>query len=180
MNNRSQGDLRVVRLPSNSSRIAAPVGCLGLFLLLLAPFLRAAGGAGLWVGVWTRDAVRSTCDPGPCPKVETSTVTKWDDGITIVLETEGADGTKSTQQVSLRFDGKPYPAFDLSGKATGAQWAIHQTGERTFERVIRRGEKIAARQTYMFSEDGNTRVTTLVGVTPDGRPQKNVTYWTRR
>ena len=149
-------------------------------LVSLSQTVSTATARDLWLGVWVRDAVRSTCNPGPCPQEETSTVTKWEDGITIRLDTLAANGMRRVQVVNLRFDGKPYAAVDPNGSPTGALWAIRHTGGRTFQRVIENGGRVTATQDYVFSDDGNTRITTLVGTAPDGSPSKNVTYWVKR
>ena len=129
------------------------------------------------MGVWVLNVEKSTFNPGPRPKVQTSTFTSLPGG-SVKIENEGVDaqgGTFHREMVS-KFDGTPEARTGLGQPTTRAyRWLDDLNFE--FEETINGQPSTVGRTT--MSADGRVRTLTVNG-TRNGQPLHNIEVYERQ
>jgi hypothetical protein len=148
-----------------------------LFALTLGTLTVLAQAHQGAMGVWVLNLQRSTFDPGPLPKKQTSTFTRLPDGA-VKIENDGiaADGKAFHREMVSRFDGRQ-ELRNGSAQPTSRAYRWIDDLNFTFEELIG-GQPSAAGRTSM-SPDGNVRTLKVDG-TRNGRPVHNTEVYERQ
>lgn len=144
--------------------------------LTLATGAFAQGHEGA-MGLWVLNIEKSTFEPGPKPRVQTSTFTQLPDG-SVKIETDSVDleGKSSHREMVSKFDGRPAPRAGSGAPTTRAyRWLDGINFE--FTETIDGQPSVIGRTT--MSTDGRVRTLTVNG-TRGGRPVHNIEVYERR
>jgi predicted ester cyclase len=145
-------------------------------LTLGAAVTLAQGHQGA-MGVWVLNVQQSKFDPGPLPKVQTSTFTQLPDGsVKIENDSTDAQGRTSHREMLSKFDGRQE---DRAGSAQPTSRAYRWIDDLNFEfEEMINGERSVVGRTTM-SKDGNVRTLTVNG-TRNGMPVHNIEVYERQ
>ena len=84
-----------------------------VFSLVLAAALALAAtiayGADNFSGTWKLNVAKSKFSPGPGPKSNMQKIEAVDGGMKVVTDGENAEGKKTHNDYTVKFDGKDYP-----------------------------------------------------------------------
>jgi hypothetical protein len=143
----------------------------------LAFFAGAAFAADTAVGTWNLNLAKSTFSPGPAPKSQTRTYAESAQGITLTVKTTAADGKESTETLTYKEDGKPYPAsgvpdFDMVSITRVDAFTVHSAQTKAGA-VIGTGVRTV-------SKDGKTLTFKQKGTRADGTKYHNVSVYDRQ
>jgi hypothetical protein len=119
-----------------------------------------------FVGTWTLDAAKSTCDPPPAPTSHTFTIAEAPGGAfheTIDL-VEG-DGTKTHMEFTATRDGKYVP---VTGSGYADSVSLTQVNSTTFKYALKKDGKRIESGTFRLSKNGKTMHGRLAGSDPQG------------
>ena len=107
-----------------------------------------------WVGTWTLNVAQSSFDPANlAPRGTTTKITVAGDAITVISDGLNAQGQKTHEETTYRFDGREY---EVKG-------AVDPKTTRLYTRVDDH------HYSYATKVDGQTTTTSRVAVTPDGK-----------
>ena len=155
-------------------RIANTIIALSLAMLATTSFAQGHQGA---MGVWILNVEKSTFEPGPKPKLQSSTFTLLPDG-RVKIENDSIDvqGRASHRERISKFDGTHDPTVGSAEPTTRAyRWLDDLNFE--FEEMINGERSVVGRIT--MSQDGQVRTLTVNG-TRGGRPVHNVEVYELR
>ena len=136
------------------------------------------------VGTWTLNLEKSTYATRKPPRSTIRTFDYTRDGLILVtLQTENAQGARSSNHWYMGFDGKEYPEFSRERGATPILWIrIDHVDAHTKELIGRRLEgglmTIVDLFTFKVSPDG--RFLSVIYKTPDGKPTGDVVVFDRQ
>jgi hypothetical protein len=144
--------------------------------LTLGTLAASAQGHQGAMGVWVLNVQKSTFDPGPLPKMQTSTFTLLPGGaVKIENDSVDAEGRSSHREMVSAFDGRQEVR---SGSAQPTSRAYRWLDELNFEfEELINGERLVVGRTST-SRDGRVRTLTVNG-TRGGRPVHNVEVYER-
>jgi len=148
-------------------------------LLLIPAFTSTPGAQGheRAMGVWVLNVEKSTMQPGPKPKLQSSTFTQLPDG-SVKIETDVTDASGQTghREMVSRFDGKQEARSGAPQPSTRAyRWLDEVNFE--FEEMISGQRSVIGRTTT--SKDGKVRTLTVNGMR-NGQPVHNVEVYERQ
>lgn len=138
--------------------------------------LSAQGHQGA-MGVWVLNVEKSSFNPGPLPKVQTSTFTALPGGA-VKIENDGVDaqGNSFHREMVSKFDGTQEARTGLGQPTTrGYRWLDDLNFE--FEEMINGQPSTTGRTT--MSADGRVRTLTVNG-TRNGQPLHNIEVYERQ
>jgi hypothetical protein len=149
-------------------RTKASAVALTVLMLAAASFAQGHQGA---MGVWILNVEKSTFEPGPKPKVQSSTFTLLPDGrVKITNDSVDTEGRASHREMVSKFDGTHEARAGSAQPTTRAyRWLDDLNFE--FEETIDGQRSVIGRTT--MSTDGRVRTLTVNG-TRGGRPVHNV------
>ena len=129
------------------------------------------------MGVWVLNLQRSTFDPGPLPKMQTSTFTQLPDGsVKIEIDSVDSQGRTSHREMVSRFDGRQEPRSG-SGQPTSRAYRWLDDRNFAFEELVD-GQRSVVGQTAT-STDGNVRTLRVDGMR-GGKPVHNIEVYERQ
>lgn len=150
------------------------VAVLNLSILALPSFAQAHEAA---MGVWVLNVEKSTFEPGPKPRIQSSTFTRLPDG-SVKVENDGVDseGKSFHREMVSKFDGRKEPR---AGSAEPTTRAYHWVDDVDFEftETINGQPSVVGRS--MTSKDRKVRTLTVKG-TRGGRTVHNIEVYERR
>jgi hypothetical protein len=120
---------------------------------ILALGTNAALAADAAVGTWKLNVAKSTFSPGPAPKSQTRTYAESAPGLTLTLKTVAADGKETTNTLSFKDDGKPYP---VTGSPDFDMVAVTRVDALTVTSVQTKAGKAVGSGTRAVSKDGKS------------------------
>ena len=130
--------------------------------------LSFAQGADLFIGSWTLNRDKSKFDGYPTLVSETWLVTSEKNGLVrMVIDWVEADGTRGHVDYLTAYDGKVRP---VAGNPDFDAVKYEQLGPRKFQSVLLKQNKVAERESYLISSDGNTCWDTDSGYDERGKP----------
>ena len=132
------------------------------------------GGA---MGVWVLNIQKSTFEPGPLPKMQTSTFTLLPGGA-VKIENDSVDvsGRSSHREMVSAFDGRQeVRAGSAEPTSRAYRWLDDLNFE--FEELINGAPSVVGRTS--MSKDGRVRTLTVNG-TRGGRPVHNIEVYERQ
>jgi len=169
----------MIWLMRNSSDAQSHIGrgavvALSLAVMTTVVFAQAHQAA---MGVWVLNVEKSTFEPGPKPRIQSSTFTQLPDG-TVKIENDGVDsnGNSFHREMVSRFDGRQESRAGSAEPTTRAyRWLDDVNFE--FTETINAMPSVVGRTTT--SKDGRVRTLTVNG-TRGGRPVHNIEVYERR
>jgi hypothetical protein len=120
---------------------------------ILALGTNAALAADAAVGTWKLNVAKSTFSPGPAPKSQTRTYAESAPGLTLTLKTVAADGKETTNTLSFKDDGKPYP---VTGSPDFDMVAVTRVDALTVTSIQTKAGKAVGSGTRAVSKDGKS------------------------
>ena len=130
------------------------------------------------IGVWKANLAKSTYDPGPPAKSNTTKYEVVADGVKVTVDSVQADGTTRHYESTTKYDGKDYP---ITGNSPyGDTVARTRVDARTVRSVTKKAGKVTATQTSVMAPDGKTRTVTTIGVNAAGQKVNNVVVYEKQ
>jgi len=161
--------------PDRQSPLArAAVVALSLAVMTTVVFAQAHQAA---MGVWVLNIQKSTFEPGPLPKMQTSTFTLLPGGA-VKIENDSVDvsGRSSHREMVSAFDGRQeVRAGSAEPTSRAYRWLDDLNFE--FEELINGEPSVVGRTST--SKDGRVRTLTVNG-TRGGRPVHNIEVYERQ
>jgi hypothetical protein len=134
------------------------ISCLLLgSLILIGGAAGAAMTADPVVGTWKLNVAKSTSGSGPATGSETRTYAQGAQGITVDINTVGADGKATASKTTYHLDGKDYP---VTGNANFDSLSAKQTDANTADFTVSRAGKPVGTIHRAVSKDGKTLTVT--------------------
>jgi hypothetical protein len=135
--------------------------------LLSTLFLGAiAFAADAVVGTWKLNVAKSKFSGTP-PKSATRVYTAGADGTTLDQQIVSADGKEMSMHVTIKYDGKDYPA---TGNPDGDSVAAKVIDAHTTDFTVKNGGKVVGTVHRVVSTDGKTLTVHNKGTHSDGKP----------
>jgi hypothetical protein len=150
---------------------------LAIVLTLALGTVLTAQGHEVAMGVWVLNIQKSRFDPGPLPRVQTSTYTQLPDGgVKIEIDVVDGQGRSVHREMVSTFDGRQEVR---SGSAQPTSRAYRWIDDRDFEfeELIDGKPSVVGRSST--TRDGNVRTLTVNG-RRNGTPVHNVEVYERR
>jgi hypothetical protein len=151
---------------------------------LLASVLVVAGSSlafaqtpSVMPGPWTLDVAKSTFSPGPAPKSQHAVLTAIPNGIRTVADRVDADGKKVHFEWDGTFDQKDRPVIGDPARDTVS---VRKIDDYTIEVTNKKAGNVTTVLRAVYAKDGKSRTETTTGTNLQGKPVKNVTYWTKQ
>ncbi len=146
----------------------------GAFLALATGTAFAADPA---IGTWKLNLGKSTFSPGPAPKSQTRTYLESPQGITLTIKTTAADGKESTNTLTFKDDGKPYP---VSGNPDFDRVSVTRVDEFSVNSTQTKAGAPVGNGVRTVSKDGKTLTFKVKGTHVDGTKYDDVSVYDRQ
>jgi len=151
---------------------------------LLASVLVVAGSSiafaqtlSVMPGQWTLDVAKSSFSPGPPPKSQHAVLTAIPNGIRTVADRIEADGKKVHFEWDGTFDGRDRAVIGDPARDTVS---VKKIDDYTLEVTNKKAGQVTTLLRAVYAKDGKSRTETTTGTNLQGKPVKNVTYWTKQ
>src|SRR5262245_44223096 len=142
---------------------------LGTFVLCFAA--SGAWAADVMSGNWKLNLAKSKFDPGPAPKgPNTSKIESMPGGLKFTNDGVDAEGKKTHNEWSGKFDGKDNPVKGDPNRDTAA---LKKIDDYTIEIVNKKDGKVTTTTRSVFSRDGKTTTQTIQGTNTQGMKVNN-------
>ena len=128
-------------------------------------------------GTWELNLAQSQYSPGPAPQSLTVKVEPSAQGEKVTAEFVNADGTRTTNQYTAKFDGKDYP---LTGSQIADTVSLKRIDARTTERTDKKSGTVAQTLGRVVSQDGKTMTVTTKGKNAQGQAVNNVALFEKQ
>jgi len=149
----------------------------GTVLAALGIIHLAAQTADPLAGKWELNIAKSTYTPGPGPKSETRTYVVAGQEIKATSKGVGADGTPTSGQWTVNYDGKDRP---LIGSPVGDALSLKRIDTFTAEFTQKKAGKVVATGTRVIAKNGKVMTITTEGTNAKGQPFKDVEVFDKR
>lgn len=126
------------------------------------------------VGTWKLNPAKSKAPF----KSGTTVVEAVGDGIKLIVDLVGTDGTKSHWEFTANYDGKDYPVTGNS--PFGDSVALTRVDRNTTRTTNKMGGKVTGTHTIVVAADGKTRTTTFKGTNAKGESVESVSYYEKQ
>src|SRR5262245_18419993 len=157
--------------------------CVGLSALL-GFFAVTAMGADMLSGTWKMNVAKSKFTAGPPPQSNTIKFDSIDGGIKLVADGVDAQGRKTHNEYTAKFDGKDNPTKPmLDGKPNpnaADSVAYKKIDDYTYEVTTKLKGKQLTVAKHVISKDGKTRTVTTTGTNPQGLKVNDVTIFEKQ
>ena len=164
-------------------RTRLAVICVGV-LAMLAFFTVTAMGADMLAGTWKLNVAKSKYSPGPAPQSNTIKFEAVDGGIKLTADGVDAQGKKTHNSYTAKYDGKDYPAHPmLDGKPNpNAADAVSykKIDDYTYEVTAKLKGKTLNVARHVISKDGKTRTVTTTGTNAQGQKLNDITVFEKQ
>ena len=133
---------------------------------------------GNLLGTWKQNLAKSTSNPGPPPKSNSSKWESWEGGFKNTTDGIDAQGRATHTELMGQFDGKDYP---LKGApAANTTRAFKRIDDCTYEYVEKVDGKVMATVRMVAPPGGKTPTNTTTGKNVQGQAVNNVTVWEKQ
>ena len=146
------------------------------FALAIGSAFAAAQRPSVMPGEWTLDVSKSSFSPGPAPKSQHAVLTAIPNGIRPSADRIEADGTRVHFEWNGTFDSKDQPVL---GDPARDHVSVKKIDDYTIEVTNKKDGKVTTVLRAVYAKDGKSRTETTTGTNGQGKPVKNVTYWTK-
>jgi hypothetical protein len=147
------------------------------FAIALGSAFAAAQTPNVMPGEWTLDVSKSSFSPGPAPKSQHAVLTSIPNGIRTSADRIEADGKRVHFEWNGTFDGKDQPVI---GDPARDHVSVKKIDDYTIEVSNKKDGKVTTVLRAVYAKDGKSRTETTTGTNAQGKPVKNVTYWTKQ
>jgi hypothetical protein len=155
-----------------------PTLALGTMLAAFGVVHLAAQTADPLVGTWELSIAKSTYNAGRAPKSETRTYVVVDgQEIKATSKGVGADGTPTSGQWTVNYDGKDRP---MTGSPDADTLSLKRIDAFTAEFTQKKAGKVVATGTRVISKDGKVMTITTEGTNAKGQTFKDVEVFDKR
>ena len=159
------------------------VVCFGLLAALVLLTVTAMAADTL-VGTWKLNVAKSKYSPGPAPQSNTIKFEAVDGGIKLTADGADAQGRKTHNDYTAKYDGKDYPTHPmLDGKPNpnGADAvAYKKIDDFTYEATTKLKGKTLTVARHVISKDGKTRTVTTTGTNAQGQKVNDTTVFEKQ
>jgi hypothetical protein len=166
-----------------SMKTRSIVVCLQL-LGVVALLTVTAMGADTLVGTWKLNVAKSKYSPGPAPQSNTIKFDAVDGGIKLTADGVDAQGRKTHNDYTAKYDGKDYPAHPmLDGKPNpnaADTVSYKKIDDYTYEVTAKLKGKTLNVARHVISKDGKTRTVTTTGTNAQGQKLNDVTVFEKQ
>ena len=128
-------------------------------------------------GTWKLDLAKSKYKPGPAPVSETRTYEMLKDGLKATVRTVAPDGTSTTAEFPVNYDGRYYT---LTGDPQFDKIALTKIDDHTGEATLLHGEIVVGVARRTVSADGKTMTITYKGQGSEGQEIENVAVYEKQ
>ena len=135
--------------------------------------LASAQGTDRLAGTWRLNVAQSKYAAAP-PKSQTTTLHAVDGGIHEVVERVNADGTTTSWDVVVKYDGRDVP---VKGDPSRDTVAMTKVDQNTVDVVNKKAGAVVSRMRIVVAPDGKSRTNTVMD--PSGKTT-NVMVFDRR
>ena len=135
-----------------------------------------AQGADPSLGTWKLNLAKSTYS-GSAPKSQTVKYETSSMGTTVTTDGVAADGSKTSQKYTTKYDGKDVP---LSGSAIADTVALTRIDALTIERIDKKAGKVIQTIRRTISADGKTMTVLTKGTNAQGKPVNNTAVYEKQ
>jgi hypothetical protein len=149
----------------------------GTVLATLVIVHLTAQAADPLVGTWELSIAKSTYNPGPAPTSETRTYVVAGQEIQATSNGVSADGTPTSGQWTVNYDGKDRP---LAGSPVADTLSLKRIDAFTAEFTQKKAGKVVATGTRVISKDGKVMTITTEGTNAKGQAFKDVEVFDKR
>jgi hypothetical protein len=146
------------------------------FVVAVASSLALAQTPSVMPGEWTLDVSKSSFSPGPAPKSQHAVLTAIPNGIRTSADRVEADGKRVHFEWNGTFDGKDQPVL---GDPARDHVSVKKIDDYTIEVTNKKDGKVTTLLRAVYAKDGKSRTETTTGTNAQGKPVRNVTYWTK-
>ena len=146
------------------------------FAVALASTFAVAQTPSVMPGEWTLDVSKSSFSPGPAPKSQHAVLTAIPNGIRTSADRVEADGKRVHFEWNGTFDGKDQPVL---GDPARDHVSVKKIDDYTIEVTNKKDGKVTTLLRAVYAKDGKSRTETTTGTNAQGKPVRNVTYWTK-
>jgi len=107
-----------------------------------------------------------------------------DGGMKVVTDGENAEGKKTHNEYTVKFDGKDspeHPMVDGKPNPNGADTiSIKKIDDNTYEATTKKKGQVLTVTKNVISKDGKTRTATATGKNAEGQTVNNVVIWEKQ
>ena len=150
---------------------------LGAVLAALGTVDLTAQAADPLVGTWELSIAKSTYNPGPAPRSETRTYVVAGEEIKATSRGVDADGTPTSGQWTVNYDGKDRPE---TGSPVADTLSLKRIDPFTAEFTQKKAGKVVATGTRVISKDGKVMTITTKGTNEKGQAFNDVQVFDKR
>jgi hypothetical protein len=150
--------------------------CLVAALVVGSVVLSSTGlsAADMRAGTWTVNIAKSKFSPGPGPKgPNTQKIETVENGNKLVADGVNAEGQKTHNEYTVKFDGKDYPMHATIDGKPNPDAADSVAGKKiddyTYEFTNKRNGTVVTTVKEVISKDGKTRTATITGTNAQGQ-----------
>ncbi len=141
---------------------------------VLALSVTAVSGADGISGTWKLNIAKSQYSPGPAPKgPNIQKIEAVDNGIKVVADGVNAQGQKTHNEWTAKFDGKDYaqkPMLDGKPNPSAADMiSAKKVDDYTYDFTTKLKGKVLVTMRNVISKDGKTRTSTHTGTNAQGQ-----------
>ena len=154
-----------------------PIPTLVLALALIVGAAPVHTQADPFLGTWKLDVEKSQYRPGPAPKSQVSVWTVAGKSVKITTKGVGADGKPTSQDTTVRYDGKDYPTI---GNPDYDTTSFKRVDPNTIQVTRKLDGKVVQTATIAVSPDGKTRTITTKGINALGQTINNLSVYERQ
>src|SRR5215472_1539929 len=155
-----------------------------VLVAVLATSVTLAYSADNFSGTWKLNVAKSKFSPGPGPKSNMQKIEAVEGGMKVVTDGENAEGKKTHNEYTVKFDGKDspeHPMLDGKPKPTGADTiSIKKVDDFTYEATTKKKGMVLTVTKNVISKDGKTRTATATGKNAEGQTVNNVVVWEKQ
>jgi hypothetical protein len=143
-----------------------------------------AYSADMFSGTWKLNVAKSKFSPGPGPKSNMQKIEAVENGFKLVTDGENAEGKKTHNEYTVKFDGKDSPEHPMvDGKPNpnaADAISVKKIDDYTYETTAKQKGKMLVVTKNVVSKDGKTRTATATGKNAQGQTVNNVTIWEKQ
>jgi hypothetical protein len=136
-----------------------------------------AQGADPSLGTWKLNLAKSTYSGSAAPKSQTVKYETSSMGTTVTTDGVAADGSKTSQKYTTKYDGKDVP---LSGSANADTVALTRIDALTIERIDKKAGKVVQTIRRTIAADGKTMTVVTKGTNAQGKPVNNTAVYEKQ
>jgi hypothetical protein len=144
--------------------------------LLLSLAASAVCLASPHMGTWKLNEAKSKFAPGS-PKNHTVVYTAAGDQVKVTVDGVDAQGKKTHNEWTGKFDGKDYP---LKGDPTADTRSYKESGGDTLAMTIKKNEKVSVTGKIVVAPDGKTRTVTTNGTDAKGAKGESTAVYDKK